>query len=112
MSPRDMRGGRIARNYIGAFTGEDASKKEKWQDLSTSRPIPYDMPIEDKHRTVVEFFPSGNAHGHTKRTPVEVTPFSLGQLETALSKFKQEKAPGMDGIPAEALHKVGTEKPE
>ncbi|KAG5863844.1 hypothetical protein JTB14_019330 [Gonioctena quinquepunctata] len=60
------------------------------------------MPLENKCRTVTEHFPRGNA-----QETVEVSPFSLGELRTALSKLKPEKA----SISAEAFHKVGPEEP-
>lgn len=69
--------------------------------------VPYEIPAREKKEIVKQLFPqSANATENYRKIVASVPKFTETELHTATQSMKTGKAPGMDGIPAEAVKEV------
>lgn len=73
-----------------------------------------EMDEETMRHIVVSLFPTHEDRGDTMvaEGAIQLTPFSLLELQTAAKGLKNGKAPGPDGIPAEVLKEIALYRPQ
>lgn len=73
--------------------------------------VPYSIPIDFKKAIVQELFKKGKKDAPAQRSADEIEFFTEEELNCAVDGMKNGKAPGIDGIPTEALKQVVAIKP-
>lgn len=64
------------------------------------------LTLERKMEVVAELVPQGENNLDVSER-VDVTPFSIEELETSLKKLRNQRSAGPDGIPPKAVKEVG-----
>lgn len=103
----------------------NASKREHWRKLCNELDkdiwggqgykmamkglksmTPYDIPTDKKKEIVLVLFPRDDDPCRYKHYLENANPFSMDELSSAVKRIKGGKAPGLDGIPPEAIKEV------
>nr|CAH7745583.1 unnamed protein product [Callosobruchus chinensis] len=71
-----------------------------------------DISMTNKLIFVQELFPDMPAVRWEDTTQIDITPFNIQELLTAVNRLKPNKAPGPDGIPSEIIQSVTMQFPE
>lgn len=108
----------------------DESKRQHWKNLcdelnddiwgdgykiatrSLRGLIPYRLPLERRREIACLLFPRVTDSWDKIGEIADVDPFTLEELNTAAVKMKSGRAPGLDGIPPEAIKEVAKIVPE
>ncbi|KAG5898381.1 hypothetical protein JTB14_015812 [Gonioctena quinquepunctata] len=106
------------------------SRKKHWDDLcreleddiwgtgykiATKKLVghtPFNIAVEQKIKVANDLFPRKKKSWKISRTGGAGEPFTAEELKNVLEKMKPGKAPGLDGIPMEAIKKLEEIAPE
>lgn len=67
---------------------------------------PYDMPDERRRKIINALFKVGVHDDRRNEVQGETQPFTLEELQIVTRNMKNAKAPGIDGIPPDAVKEV------